>query len=626
MVGFFCFSSSTTQHKSKVWNYLLILTIFSLYDVSGLTTSLTQNKFPFVLQECFLLADETMLTASKNDSREQTVKFTAGSKSLNQMEDETMLTASKNDSREQTVKLTAGSKSLNQMEDKTMLTASKNDSREQTVKFTAGSKSPDQTTDENNHSAASVQYDINSSSHQECWRSEDWNRNASSDDDNEEKVGCLQKSQSLGNMLQKDCDHHGSEDTECHSIDHDHRCHCSSFKSNTDVGGSTKLLNNEDTFDVSSDLMSHGAYEPSVDQAVDSDRHHMSYDQSKFPRSQSAIFPNNSNSDVEGSADSERLGPRCRSFEDLCSMDGEKADYLSGDETNRSKSNVNVLCAGPTSPDIFEALDLEDGSGGRSDAAEGGQRSSASLDEKFVRDGMPSHEYWDGKYITADNSADPASPYRADSEHVCHHSGKDNVINGAIDQEREEKLWNRDSALYHMSPGIDMPNLKNLSFSKGIIEEAEHSESGMNGDQHLDANELSPRTYSIKRIEDWISQIDIESEVILEEQGESSSSASTKYCESVTGVSAVRPNAKSHLGMEIAYTYISKLTPVSSSAQLANLGLVAIPRLSAFSGLRLLNLSGNSIGETSSIFQHISYSYYWNIYLFQERMPSNSDI
>ena len=501
-----------------------------------------------------------------------------------------------------------------------MLTASKKDSREQTVKFTAGSKSLNQMTDENNHSAASVQCDINSSSHQECWRSEHWNRHASSDDDHEEKAGHLQKSQSLGNMLQMDCDHHGSEDgTECHSIDHDHRFRCSSFKSDTDVGASTKLVrkNNDNTFDASSDLMSHGVYEPSVDHAVDSDRHHMSYDQSKFPRSQSAIFQNNSNSDVEGSADSERLGPRCRSFEDLCSVDGEKADYLSGDETNRSKSNLDVLCAEPSSPDIFEALDLEDHSGGRSDAAEGGQRSSASLDENFVRDGMPSHEYWDGKYITADNSADPVSPCDDDSLHFCHHSGKDEVINGAIDQEREEKISNGDSVLYHMSLGIDIPNLKNLTDSKGVSEKAEHSETGMNGDQHLDANELTPRTYSIKRIEDWISQIDIESDTIVEE---SSSSASTKYSESITSISAVRPDAKSHLGMEIAYTYISKLTPVSSSAQLANLGLVAIPRLSAFSGLRLLNLSGNSIGEISSIIQHVSYSYYRYIHLFQERM------
>ncbi|XBI55353.1 hypothetical protein VPH35_037193 [Triticum aestivum] len=441
--------------------------------------------------------------------------------------------------------------------DKTMLTVSKKDSQEQTVKFTAGSVSPKQMADENNHSVASGQYDINSSSHQECWRSDEWNRHACSDDDKEEKVGHLQKSQSLGNMLQEDCDHHGSEGTDCDITDHDYRSHCSGFKSNTDVEEST--------------------------------RHH-SYDHSKFPRSQSAIFQNNSDSDREGSVDSERLGPRCRSFEDLCSMDGEKVDYLSGDETNRSKSNLPVLCAGPSSPGISETLDLEDGSGGRSDAAEDGQRSSASIDGKFVRDGMLSHDYWDGKYIAADNSAHQVAACSADSGHYC-------VINGALNQEREEKLWNRNSGLDHESLGIDMPNLKNLSDLKDISEEAEHNETGMNGDQHFDEdpNELSPRAYSIKRIEDWISQIDIDSDIIVEEQGESSSSASTKYSDPVISVSAVRPDAKSPLGMEIAYTYISKLTPVSSSAQLPNLGLVAIPRLSAFSGLRLLNLSGNSI-------------------------------
>ncbi|XP_048556793.1 uncharacterized protein LOC125537512 [Triticum urartu] len=475
--------------------------------------------------------------------------------------------------------------------DKTMLTVSKKDSQEQTVKFTAGSVGPKQMADENNHSVASGQYDINSSSHQECWRSDEWNRHACSDDDKEEKVGHLQKSQSLGNMLQEDCDHHGSEGTECDITDHDYRSHCSGFKSNTDVEESTRLgsKNNENVFDASSDLISHGVYEPSVDHAADSDRHH-SYDHSKFPRSQSAIFQNNSDSDREGSVDSERLGPRCRSFEDLCSMDGEKVDYLSGDETNRSKSNLPVLCAGPSSPGISELLDLENGSGGRSDAAEDGQRSSASVDGKFVRDGMISHDYWDGKYIAADNSAHPVATCCADSGHYC-------VINGALNQEREEKLWNRNSGLDQESLGIDMPNLKNPSDSKDISEEAEHNETEMNGDQHFDEdpNELSPRAYSIKRIEDWISQIDIDSDIIVEEQGESSSSASTKYSESVVSVSAVRPDAKSPLGMEIAYTYISKLTPVSSSAQLPNLGLVAIPRLSAFSGLRLLNLSGNSI-------------------------------
>ncbi|KAJ6843602.1 uncharacterized protein M6B38_295880 [Iris pallida] len=47
--------------------------------------------------------------------------------------------------------------------------------------------------------------------------------------------------------------------------------------------------------------------------------------------------------------------------------------------------------------------------------------------------------------------------------------------------------------------------------------------------------------------------------------------------------------------MEMAYNYISSLTATSSAAQMANLGLVAVPFLSAFVGLRVLNLSGNAI-------------------------------
>jgi hypothetical protein len=38
----------------------------------------------------------------------------------------------------------------------------------------------------------------------------------------------------------------------------------------------------------------------------------------------------------------------------------------------------------------------------------------------------------------------------------------------------------------------------------------------------------------------------------------------------------------------MAYNYISAMNPVTASAQLSNLGLVAVPILSAFAGLREL--------------------------------------
>ncbi|KAL6647630.1 hypothetical protein ACP70R_015067 [Stipagrostis hirtigluma subsp. patula] len=453
-----------------------------------------------------------------------------------------------------------------------MLAASNKDSRDQT-KSTTGSASPNQTTDDNNRSAVSGHYGTSSSSHQECWRSEDLNNYACSDDSKE--VAHLKKSQSLGNILLKDRDHNYSEGTECDIIDHDNNGHHSSFKSGTAVGEPTKLCikKNEDAFDASSDIC-----EPSVDHA-----------HGKFPRSQSAVFQNDSTSDIEGSVDSEILGSRCRSFEGLCSLVDEKVDYMSRGEMHRCQSNMELYCA-PSSPDVYRTLNMpENASVGCSDAAEEGQQSTGSADDDFIRDGLlVGHEYWDGKYMTADHSV-PATPLCADSSDGYHNSGNDVGLSEAMDQEREEKLWYRDGTL-HQSLVVEVPDSQNIADAKDISREADHDGTDVDGGP----DELTPRTYSIKRIEDWISQIDID-DIIVDEQGESSISDSTKSSEPIAGVPAVRPDAKSPLGMEIAYTYISKLTPTSSSAQLANLGLVAIPRLSAFSGLRLLNLSGNSI-------------------------------
>ncbi|RLN33636.1 uncharacterized protein C2845_PM03G17720 [Panicum miliaceum] len=470
--------------------------------------------------------------------------------------------------------------------DEVMRAASRKDSREQTVKSMTGSASPNQMTDENNRSAGSGHYGNSPSSHQECCRSENLNRYACSDEG--QGVGHLKKSQSLGNILQKDRDHNCSEGTECDFTDHEHKCHHSSFKSSAVVGESSKVCSpkNEDAFDASSDLISHDFCEP-----FDSDsHHHISYAQSKFPRSQSAIFQNDTTSDQEGSVDSGILGSRCRSVEGLCSLIDEKADYLSGGEMHRCTSNLDVYCA-PSSPDAYRILNIEDnGSVGCSDAAEGGQRSTGSTEENFIRDGiLVGHEYWDGKYICGDHSVDPVAPFCADSGHAFHHSGNDGGLSEAMDKEREDRLWNRDST-HHQSLVVEVPDSVDISDTKKISGEADHNKTDIDGDP----NELTPRTYNIKRIEDWINQIDMD-DIAVDKQGESSISASTESSEPTAGVPAVRPDAKSPLGMEIAYTYISKLTPASSSAQLANLGLVAIPRLSAFSGLRILNLSGNSI-------------------------------
>jgi hypothetical protein len=60
-----------------------------------------------------------------------------------------------------------------------------------------------------------------------------------------------------------------------------------------------------------------------------------------------------------------------------------------------------------------------------------------------------------------------------------------------------------------------VPDSKNLSNTKDIGEEPVHGKTDMDGDPH----ELTPRTYSIKRIEDCINQIDIDV-ITVDAQGE----------------------------------------------------------------------------------------------------------
>ncbi|XP_040380345.1 uncharacterized protein LOC102715116 [Oryza brachyantha] len=110
--------------------------------------------------------------------------------------------------------------------------------------------------------------------------------------------------------------------------------------------------------------------------------------------------------------------------------------------------------------------------------------------------------------------------------------------------------------------------------------------------------DISQKEFNIRRIENWISQIPVSNDMVPNGQAECSSSAHLMNSNQAGTVRKL--NAKSPLGMETAYSYISMLKPSSSTAQLSNLGLVAIPILSVFNDLRLLNLAGNSIIRITS--------------------------
>ncbi|KAA8524514.1 hypothetical protein F0562_010937 [Nyssa sinensis] len=107
--------------------------------------------------------------------------------------------------------------------------------------------------------------------------------------------------------------------------------------------------------------------------------------------------------------------------------------------------------------------------------------------------------------------------------------------------------------------------------------------------------ELSSKDFKFKRIEEWV--IDLQHCSPLEETNESDSNDHQVQggASVLDNMIAARLDGKVTPGMEAAKKYISSLSATSTTAQLANHGLVVIPFLSAFVNLRVLNLSGNAI-------------------------------
>lgn len=110
-------------------------------------------------------------------------------------------------------------------------------------------------------------------------------------------------------------------------------------------------------------------------------------------------------------------------------------------------------------------------------------------------------------------------------------------------------------------------------------------------------NELPTNDFRMKRIEEWVSDLqhcnscDETTEVYESAVNEVKRDSSIE-----TGSSVGRVDSKVTAGMEAAKRYISSMNAAATTAQLANHGLVVIPFLSAFGSLKVLNLPANSIG------------------------------
>nr|DAD23116.1 TPA_asm: hypothetical protein HUJ06_024579 [Nelumbo nucifera] len=116
-------------------------------------------------------------------------------------------------------------------------------------------------------------------------------------------------------------------------------------------------------------------------------------------------------------------------------------------------------------------------------------------------------------------------------------------------------------------------------------------------------DELPSKEFKIKRIEEWVSTIDLNDCTSPFEEPEIppySTDKVKKGSNALGTVAVAKLDTKIIPAMEAAKNYISSLTATSTTAQLTNLGLAVIPYLSAFVSLRVLNLSGNAIVRITS--------------------------
>ncbi|XP_041003650.1 uncharacterized protein LOC121249062 [Juglans microcarpa x Juglans regia] len=113
-------------------------------------------------------------------------------------------------------------------------------------------------------------------------------------------------------------------------------------------------------------------------------------------------------------------------------------------------------------------------------------------------------------------------------------------------------------------------------------------------------DDLPGKDFKIKRIEEWVNDLRFCGPV--EEANDSSQSDDLGKRDSniLNSLTAAKVDGKVNPGMEAAKRYISSLSAIATTAQLANHGLVTIPFLSAFTSLRLLNLSGNAIARITA--------------------------
>ncbi|XP_072989124.1 uncharacterized protein [Typha latifolia] len=455
------------------------------------------------------------------------------------------------------------------------------------METSTGSASPN-SKDKINPSNVSAQQNTGPSSHEDCWKSEDVTAHCFPDDSKEFlDTMPLKKSQYQENMLENErgysCDD-GSEDVD---MDLGSSFHYSHDKKNKGVG---------DLIHISSLV---GLYDPEDLTINYSNKHeeNAGLDSLDFtdPLHQSSLFSIGTlehldEKQLDGidelSADHAANYERPLSDAQPTIVRSQSVNFmmdLNGDDALRSPHKDSAVLHSHSS---HQASSLDGkGSPGPADATEE-CRQFNKCNEKG--DEEKDSRYW--------NEMSFFSNQPFDEKHSPCSSNSDG-INQMRDQGRDGKHLIAKPRIHYQSVDGYISEYSCQAFDWGKPETG-----GVEFGQNLQhessipmSDELAPGEFNLKRIKDWIDQLDTQNDTIVEEIWGNSNFASRKDPQVVGPVSAKKLDSRSSLGMESAYNYISTLNAASSSAHMANLGLVAVPIISAFVGLRVLNLSGNSI-------------------------------
>lgn len=190
------------------------------------------------------------------------------------------------------------------------------------------------------------------------------------------------------------------------------------------------------------------------------------------------------------------------------------------------------------------------------------------------------------------------SPCDMDSGEACHHSNNNLEFKEIDDQEREGASHPEKIIFDVSSVNEDYPDCSD--HANGLQPDSAVT-FGVKEPSVENLDGSSSENFNIRRIASWISQLDVQNCNYVKELGKNPHPISDKKpSKKASKVGSKKLDAKSSLGMIAAYNYISSLSPASSTAQMTNLGLVAIPVLGSFVNLKMLNLSGNFIVRITS--------------------------